>query len=302
MNRQTKLYNVIFPVWMLVLVPMTWVVVLPANFIIDSAVVLIGLRLLKAESVLRTYKSVILKVWALGFAADIIGCVLLFLSQIGNGEAWYEYIQGPVAYNPLDNIFALLYVLIAVAVSGALIYFFNMRVSLKRTELEHAKKRALSLALAVLTAPYIFLVPLGLIPGSGMSFDSSELFTNHIVSQYKTSLFILRGEDGDRIDYGDAEKEYYLVSYTLREAVNTADKARSGDVPDREPDYTLDFYDSSPDEGAAGSEVVYMWLEEGDRVFFRHSGRFYRARHEDAVEIARLMPGVESGNFPGTLR
>ena len=33
MNKNSiKLYNVIFPIWLLWLIPITWLVVLPANF------------------------------------------------------------------------------------------------------------------------------------------------------------------------------------------------------------------------------------------------------------------------------
>ena len=37
-----KLYNVLFPFWMLILFPQMWWIVLPGNFIIDSAVLLIS--------------------------------------------------------------------------------------------------------------------------------------------------------------------------------------------------------------------------------------------------------------------
>ena len=32
MNKTVKLYNLVFPVWLLWIVPLTWIVVLPVNF------------------------------------------------------------------------------------------------------------------------------------------------------------------------------------------------------------------------------------------------------------------------------
>ena len=49
MTKKVRLYNVVFPIWLLWIVPVTWLVVLPANFIIDLAIILIALRLLKIE-------------------------------------------------------------------------------------------------------------------------------------------------------------------------------------------------------------------------------------------------------------
>ena len=47
MKKQTKLYNVLFPVWMLMLFPQMWLMVLPGNFLIDSLVLVIAMYILK---------------------------------------------------------------------------------------------------------------------------------------------------------------------------------------------------------------------------------------------------------------
>ena len=45
--RDVKLYNVLFPFWMLLMFPITWAIVLPGNFIIDSLVLLLVMAILK---------------------------------------------------------------------------------------------------------------------------------------------------------------------------------------------------------------------------------------------------------------
>ena len=45
-----KLYNLLFPFWMLMLLPQLWLIVLPGNFIIDSLVLLVSMFILKVEN------------------------------------------------------------------------------------------------------------------------------------------------------------------------------------------------------------------------------------------------------------
>lgn len=73
MRYSNRLYNLIFPIWMLLLFPMSWLFILPANFIIDSLVLLISLYLLKQSTIKIVYKQVILKIWGFGFLPDLIG-------------------------------------------------------------------------------------------------------------------------------------------------------------------------------------------------------------------------------------
>lgn len=165
MDKNTKLYNVIFPFWLLIIFPITWIIVLPANFIIDLLVVLFTLRFLKVENRKSIIKKVILKVWIMGFVADIIGSILMFFFTCieTNNEAfnrwWYENIQNSVCYNPFENIFAFLVVTIFVAFVGFLIYLINVRWCLKKVDLTAEQKKRVALNLALFTAPYLYYLP-----------------------------------------------------------------------------------------------------------------------------------------------
>lgn len=167
-RQACRLYNVIFPIWLLWIFPLTWLMILPANFIIDSAVVLIALKLLKVPSLKSVYKKVILKVWGFGFLADIIGTVFMFLALIledtgllgeGMKDWWYTYITNAVSYNPFENIWAFLWVTACVIVSCVCIYCLNYKISFKKLTLEQPIKKKLALALAIFTAPILFYLP-----------------------------------------------------------------------------------------------------------------------------------------------
>ena len=57
-KNDIKLYNVLFPFWMILLFPQIWLIVLPGNFIIDSIVLIISMALLKiANKTKQIYKQ-----------------------------------------------------------------------------------------------------------------------------------------------------------------------------------------------------------------------------------------------------
>ena len=62
---EIRYYNIIMPVWMLVLFPVTWIPVLAGNFVIDSLLLLLFLKIRKHDEIRTKWKRSILKVWHL---------------------------------------------------------------------------------------------------------------------------------------------------------------------------------------------------------------------------------------------
>ena len=81
-NKPVRLYNVLFPLWFLMIFPVTWLIVLPGNFLIDSLVLIISLRVLKIAEWKSWYKRHILKVFGFGLLADAIGAAFLVLMMV----------------------------------------------------------------------------------------------------------------------------------------------------------------------------------------------------------------------------
>lgn len=73
MKKNIKFYNVLFPLWMLLMFPQTWLIVIPGNFVVDSLVLLVSMYLLKIQEKVKFYKSNILKIFGFGILSDIIG-------------------------------------------------------------------------------------------------------------------------------------------------------------------------------------------------------------------------------------
>ena len=142
-KKEIRLYNLLFPFWMILLFPQVWLIVLPGNFLIDSLVLLISMTILKIAPKKQFYKSYIVKIFAFGMLSDIIGSaymfIMVFLFEIG--------IMGDEIYITLP----------ALVISAALIFVFNYFVTFKK--IDKALRFKLSLIFALATAPYTFLVP-----------------------------------------------------------------------------------------------------------------------------------------------
>lgn len=161
MNKN-RLYNVIFPIWLLFLFPVAWLIALPGNLLIDCAVVLLTLLALKHTQKRAVLKQVWWKVWLLGFAADFVGVLILLPSMFLLGflpEPWDTWLE-PVMYNPFKSWLAFALTLIAVALSGVCIYFFDRWAMRRCSALDDRQRHVVALALAITTAPWTFFIPM----------------------------------------------------------------------------------------------------------------------------------------------
>lgn len=168
-KKYIKLYNVIFPIWLLWLIPVTWIIVLPANFLIDLLVIVLTMKSMKIHDIKQKAKSVILIVWMFGFIADFIGTAAMFLANVIDfdyetqmGKWWYKNISNAVSFNPFDSIYAFLWVTICVMLTAFLIFLFNYKFFLKKLDLSENQSKKLAVSLAIFTAPYLFYLPTAL--------------------------------------------------------------------------------------------------------------------------------------------
>lgn len=163
MNRkQVKLYNLIMPIWLLFILPFMWLIIIPANFIVDVTVLAVAMKILKVTDVWKNLKKSFWKTWLLGFAADFIACIpMMILSQIPteNYDGLLGRLQYGIMINQFDNVGSFLCVLFCVVLAGALVFYFNYTIALKKTDLSKSQKRNVAMIMAIATAPYLFFVP-----------------------------------------------------------------------------------------------------------------------------------------------
>ena len=143
MKQEKRLYNVLFPFWMILLFPEVWLIVLPGNFIIDSIVLIISMFALHMADKKQFYKKNILKIFGIGMLSDIIGSAYMLLLVLG----FQIGRMGDELYLTLP----------ALVISGVLIYILNYFISFKKCD--RKERIRLSLIFALVTAPYTFLIP-----------------------------------------------------------------------------------------------------------------------------------------------
>ncbi len=165
-KKNIVLYNVIFPIWLMVLFPPILIPVLIGNFIVDSLVVLITMKILKVENIFKNYRSSILGVWGYGFLSDIIGGLGLFatmfisLPKESKFSKFFDNFQLGIYGSPFSNIFSFIYIVICMIIASTFIYIFNKKITLRKTTLNEREKKIVAIALAIITSPYLFLLPM----------------------------------------------------------------------------------------------------------------------------------------------
>ena len=159
MERKTlRLYNVLFPVWMLIWFPTwLWLLLIPGNYLIDRLVLRWSLAGREDRDLFCRRHT--WKICLAGFLSDFVGAALLFAVSAGDG---YSEMSDAVAYNPFGHWGAFFVVLGAVILSGLLIFLLD-RLLLKKAGLDPAQARKSAMPLAMITAPYLFFFPSGLL-------------------------------------------------------------------------------------------------------------------------------------------
>lgn len=162
-KNNVKLYNIIFPVWLILLFPPIIFFVLPANYIIDFAVIFIAMRCLKMDNVKQHAKKIILRVWIFGFIADIIGSLFMFAPVLVtitvSNDWWEDNIITAVMMSPFASVWGFLWVLMCLLISCFAIYRLNYKYSFKEIDITEVQKKKISLSLAIATAPVLFFLP-----------------------------------------------------------------------------------------------------------------------------------------------
>lgn len=164
--KPIRLYNVLFPIWFLMYLYPSWLplAVLGFNFAFDSLVLVLAARWQKLTGIRRLWQRTILKVWLLGFAADLLGALLNLAVYFGTvaladlGGVWAEILNG--FWHPLNFPGATVFAIPGAALAGWLIYRFNRRFAFRHAGLPAQTVNRLCLALAIATAPYTMLIPL----------------------------------------------------------------------------------------------------------------------------------------------
>ncbi len=156
-NNEVRLYNIICPIWMLVIFPGTWIPVLAGNFAIDTGLLLLFLKLRKHDNIKEKWKKSIVKVWLFGMLADIIGGGIIVavgaVASYNDGRSSFsQAIFGNIWRNPVAAALCVGCMLL----SSLLIYLFDSKISFKKAIDDERERKILALLFAIVTMPWLF--------------------------------------------------------------------------------------------------------------------------------------------------
>ena len=157
-QKELRVYNLLFPVWMLIWWPsVLWLGLIPFNYALDALVLHHSLPAAMDRRAFRRHHA--WKICLAGFAGDFLGSALLFAVYALSSSRKLTY---DIAYQPLASPGALAVTLAAVVLAGAAIFALD-RWILCRAGLGAPEALRAARNLALLTAPYLFFFPSGLL-------------------------------------------------------------------------------------------------------------------------------------------
>lgn len=157
-KKPLRLYNILLPIWMLVWWPsLLWLLLIPGNYLIDRLVFRRSLRGREDRDILCRKHT--WKLCLAGFLSDFAGALLLFTVYAADLSRELTY---ALAFAPFRHWGAFVITALAVALGGGLIYLLDRRI-LKRSGFDAAQAGRSARWLALVTAPYLFLFPSGIL-------------------------------------------------------------------------------------------------------------------------------------------
>lgn len=271
-----------FPLWMVILFPFTGIIAIGLLLIACMTALWVILMLIKVPDIKSIFKKTFIFVWLSAALSAILCGIIVYMTDLANTDsAFYEFVSLPLTYDPLDNFFSFFYMLTAVLLAFALIYVINRFVIFRKRLENKSKVRLVALLLAVLTSPWVFLIPTG--GGNG---------SNHIVWQKYGDCEVFIIEDGEKMT---VEEKYNNVSHTEGEikktnfkklehyfylAVITADKTNEKEAKDAE--YTVIFRNPSNEEDVMPE---FAFWEDGGCLMFEWKGSIYRSDKERSEDV-----------------
>ena len=163
MKREVRLYNMMMPIWLVVVFPITWIPVLISNFLIDTVVVAILLNVFDLPGKMQIWKKSIVKIWLFGMISDIIGGGCMFFGSELFNWAELDDISQKIDFDPFGNVFSLLFVLLCMALTSVIIYFLDSRLGFRKTGVEKLYQKKMALWISTITTPWLFLFPSGVL-------------------------------------------------------------------------------------------------------------------------------------------
>ena len=153
--------DLVIPLWAFWLFPVCWIAIIPITAVLCSIVMYISMLRLKINNRLKILGKTIIKVIFFRFLL-LLETRQDFINPKSDFYHWYKNVfLRALERNPFSNIFALLLLCSIILLLMIINYKLNKKFTFSKLDIGEENKKKLALAIAIFTAPYIFLIPLG---------------------------------------------------------------------------------------------------------------------------------------------
>ena len=169
-DNNTRLSNLLLPLWLLIFIPSwLWLLLIPANYLIDRVVLKWSLGDMEERGLFCRKHT--WKICLAGFVSDFIGALILLAAAMlmtgADDNSVIGDAAGGIMMNPFANVLAFIITIAGVVLAAVCIYFADRKI-LSGAGLTQEQARRSAIRLAVITAPYLYLVPSELLYRGGL--------------------------------------------------------------------------------------------------------------------------------------
>ena len=170
------------PLWLLMFMPRAWLFILPALFLLCSAVLIAlfchyereqahgrgslkGLGKDEIKDAAAKWRKCIVPTLLFSFLARVLcsGTIMLiaYIPGVATGEDswWSRHVTSPASANPFASFPAFLLTVCCIAFTAYIIYWLCFRIAFRRLPYDEDGICSLAKRFALFTAPYLLLLP-----------------------------------------------------------------------------------------------------------------------------------------------
>jgi len=284
-RKSITLYNVIFPLWVAIFyTPFFLFIIGPLNFLINCEILRKVLDKFEVLDNAVVFKKNIVKLWGYGLWANCIGAAILIASAYVKNEWFAEYIgdnrlfDNIVIFNPWDNWFSVLYILMTVMVAGYFIFRFVRNNLFLEVDISVEKRRKLAMVLALSMAPYSMLVPPDIMTFRQVWYIESAYFSNHIVENIDERMVV---------ETNNVIPSESIISNPYKDNIGRWINNEASKISDLstklfldEADYIIRVFNKYDDE----KEIYLFFITENEAVFC-YEDKWYGLNEEISIRL-----------------
>ena len=156
---KTKLRSYL-PIWFIVMVPPTILLLFGYNFIFCSFALIFALISIKDDDAFDKYTKCIGRLWGISFLLELIGLALLIVQEFFSKIKFInDNLVYPLEHNPYTKVLSFIYMILVFAILYFIWYKLIKKFIIKRIRKKEDIGKRITIVMTLFIVPYLFFVP-----------------------------------------------------------------------------------------------------------------------------------------------